>query len=302
MEAKRIVLKRKMRSFDADNLKATFLDDNSYDTLVTEDTDGYTAEGELLFRFRKNALPFDVVKSGYEAFKDSIQITNMRGVASGGSKKYVREDGTTSKTTVGNPVYSSVVGYMDESSMIHYCRKTAFVQKYFETFSEGVPFVKAVDQLYKELAYEWWVKQMKIATATNINYRIADTSFTTVTVNRNFQTAVHKDAGDYPEGFGNLTVYREGYYDGSYFCFPEYRAAVDMQNGDILFGDVHRWHGNTPFKDKDGRIISQEEVMETKEFLRVAFVMYYREYMINCKAPAEELKKVQNERGGFLKL
>jgi hypothetical protein len=302
MEVKKLILKRKMRSSEADKLKATFLTDNSYDTLVTEDTDGYTAEGELLFRFRKNAMPLELAKSGYEAFKESIQITNMRGVASGGSQKFVRADGSTSKTTVGHQVLSSVVGYMDESSMIHYCRKTAFVQKYFETFKQGIPFVQAVDKLYQELAYNWWKKQMAIARATNINYRIADTSFTTVTVNKNFQTAVHKDAGDFKEGFGNLVAYREGNWSGSYFCFPEYKAAVDLQNGDVLFGDVHRWHGNTPFKDRNGVEIKREDLMDHPDVLRVSFVMYYREYMINCKAPADELKRVQEERGGFFKL
>lgn len=147
-----------------------------------------------------------------------------------------------------------------------------------------------IDKLYKELCQIHYAKQIAIAKGTNRNYRIADTSFTTVTVNRNFQTAVHQDAGDLPEGFGNLCVYREGHYEGAYLVMPEYRVAVDMQNTDLLFMDVHKFHGNTAF------------INPSKDYLRVAFVMYFREYMINCKSPADELKRVQMDTGGFLKL
>lgn len=279
-----------MKSSQADKLQATFLSSDSFDRVIDFDCDAYDTAGSLLFRFRKGALDLDLVRSGYLAFKGAIAPTQMRGVASGGSFKKVRLDGTLSKTSVGNPVFSSVVGYMDESAKIPYCRKTAFTQKYFEKFSGGVPFVKRVDELYKELCPLHYSRQAKIAAGTNKNYVIADTTFTTVTVNKNFQTAVHKDAGDYVHGFGNLCVYREGHYDGCFFCLPEYRVAIDMQNTDMLFVDVHRWHGNTPFLNM------------SPDYLRIAFVMYYREYMINCKQPSQNLKDVKMAKGGLMKL
>jgi hypothetical protein len=174
--------------------------------------------------------------------------------------------------------------------MVHYCRKTAFARDYFEKFQEGIPFVKHIDDLYKELCPEHYAKQKAIAEGTNKNYVIGDTSFTTVTVNRNFATAVHKDAGDYPEGFGNLIIYREGHYEGSYFCLPEYGVGIDMQNQDVLFADVHSWHGNTPYENT------------SEDFMRIAFVMYYREYMYQCKSPSEELFETKMRETGFLKL
>ena len=36
--------------------------------------------------------------------------------------------------------------------------------------------------------------------------KIPETAFSTITINRNFRTALHRDAGDYKDGFGNLTV------------------------------------------------------------------------------------------------
>ena len=280
-------LKLQMQPKEAEMLKGKFLDENSFDTLITQDTDGYDLYGNILFRFRKNAIPYQTLKQGYEAFKNSISLTDGRGIASGSSHKRIRKDGSISNITVGNKVYSGNVGYMDAGAMVHYCRKTAFARDYFELFKQGIPFVECVDNLYKQICPTHYEKQLAIAKGTNRNYRIAETSFTTVTVNRNFQTAVHKDAGDYPDGFGNLSVYREGNYYGSYFCLPEYRVAVDMQNCDILFADVHRWHGNTPFNGC------------SDDYLRIAFVMYYREYMYKCKQPKEELAAIKQKETGY---
>lgn len=285
-----IKLNRKIPLEKADRLKTEFLDDSHWDTLITEDTDGYDAYGNLLFKFRKGVIPMEILKSGYEAFKDSIELTESRGAASGASFKRIRADGSIANTTVGNKVTSGNVGYMDSSAMVRYCRKTAFAKKYFKKFKAGIPFVKHIDKLYAELAPKFYEKQIRIARATDVNYRIADTAFTTVTVNKNFRTACHQDAGDYREGFGNLVVYREGHYDGGYFVLPEWGVAIDLQNTDILFVDVHKWHGNTDFTN------------QSEDWLRISFVLYYREYMYKCLKPSEELKRVKKDQGGYLKL
>jgi len=286
----KLIVKAKLKPYEGDNLKGKFLTDNSYDTIITSDCDAYDVNGNILFKFRKNCIPMEILKLGYESFKDSIELTEGRGIASGSSHKRIRKDGSVSNITVGNKVYSGNIGYMDKSAMIHYCRKTAFARDYFDKFTNGIPFVQYIDKKYEELCPQHYAKQIAIAKGTNINYRIADTSFTTVTVNRNFATAVHKDAGDLPEGFGNLCVYREGNYEGGYFCLPEYKIAIDMQNCDLLFADVHKWHGNTPFNNC------------SEDFLRIAFVMYYREYMYKCKQPKEELFEMKMKETGYLKL
>lgn len=283
-------LKNHLQPSEAENLKGKFLADDCFDVLITEDTDGYDMYGNILFKYRKNAIPLELLKTGVESFKGSIQLTEGRGIASGASKKRIRKDGTVSKITVGDKVFSGNVGYMDAGAMVHYCRKTAFARDYFDKFTAGIPFVEFVDQKYKELCPEHYAKQLAIAIGTNKNYRISETSFTTVTVNRNFRTAVHKDAGDFPEGFGNLIIYREGNYRGGYFCLPEYRVAIDMQNEDILFADVHKWHGNTEFSEC------------SEDWMRIAFVMYYREYMYKCKQPSDELQSIKQQSTGFLTL
>ncbi len=274
-------LKKVLHTEEAAKLKGKFLSDDSFDILINEDSDGYDVNGNLLFRYRKNAIPFDILKNGYTSFKDSIELTEGRGIASGSSHKRIRKDGSVSNITVGNKVMSGNVGYMDSSAMIKYCRKTAFARKYFDKFKQGIPFVEFIEQKYEELCPSYHAKQKAIATGTNQNYLIGNTCFTTITINENFRTAVHQDSGDLSDGFGNLIVYREGSYDGGFFCMPEYRVAIDMQNCDILFADVHKWHGNTELTNK------------SDDYKRISFVLYYREKMYLCNNPTEELNKMK---------
>lgn len=290
-----------------------FLDDSAFDTLITEDTDGYTIGGQMLFRFRKGAIEFNVLKEGYEGMKWGVRLTEARGTAAGDSFKRIRTDGSVTNTTVNNRVETGAMGYMDKNAMVRYCRQTAFTTEYFKEFQRGMPFVHRVNELYEELCPEHYRRQLNIARGTNRNYVIDDTAFTTVTVNRNFQTAVHKDSGDFPRGFGNLIVYREGdEWTGSYFCLPQYRVAIDLRNTDILFVDVHKWHGNTPFHNfkPAPTPFSGSKLNPLKDYyinnpgqdMRFSFVLYYREFMITCKQPKEELFDTKMEQGGFLKL
>lgn len=291
-----------MTAGEAEKLNMEFIGEGFAKTLIDYDCDGYDSQGKLLFKFRKNIIPPDVLRLGVDSFKDSIKVTNGRGAASGSVHKRVFKGsgntardynvGDTTGINIGNDVESGNVGYMDRSKFGrgNYCRMTSFAQNYFEQFQQGIPFVKYIDDLYRQLCPQHYAKQRAIADATNRNYVIQDTSFTTVTVNKNFRTAVHKDAGDFMDGFGNLCCYREGHYEGCYFCMPEYGVGFDLQNGDMLFVDVHKWHGNTPFVNAD------------PDFLRISFVMYYRANMIECKQPSDELKHIQHFTGNFFKL
>ena len=103
-------------------------------------------------------------------------------------------------------------------------------------------------------------------------------------------TPVHQDSGDYKEGFGNLITYREGSYDGGYFVLPEYGVAIDLHNTDILFVDVHKWHGNT------------EYINCSEDWMRISFVLYYREYMYKCESPTKQLQTIKQEKTGYLTL
>lgn len=99
-----------------------------------------------------------------------------------------------------------------------------------------------------------------------------DTPFTTVTVNKNFRTAAHRDAGDLHEGFSNLTVVAKGdqQWTGGYLVLPEFRVAINIRPGDLLLINNHAGiHGNTELLPPEGKTLADME--------RISLVCYFRE-------------------------
>ena len=107
--------------------------------------------------------------------------------------------------------------------------------------------------------------------AHQTEFVIPNTSFSTITINYNWRTALHKDNGDFKNGFGNLLILQEGNYKGGYLGFPRYGVCFDVRMGDFLAMDVHEWHCNTEIKGI------------TPEFTRLSVVCYLREKMEKCK-------------------
>jgi len=293
------ILKLKKEIVNANYLMGDFLTDNDYSLLVNYDCDVYDLNGKLLAKFRKNVLSEKKLLDCVNNVRDSIVKMDNRGIASGkvqldktmnraGSHikenfklQPITKDGRKSKYKVGNCVLNGLLGYMDRTVMMPYCRKTAYTKNEFEKFKKAIPFIKEVDDKYKELIPEKWEIQNQYAKATDNNYVIEGTTFTTVTVNKDFQTAVHKDVGDLKKGFGNLSCYKTKGSKGGHFVLPEYKIAFDLGSTDLLLVDVHKWHGNTPI------------INETEEDERISFVMYYREKTIKCLSPSDELKRVK---------
>jgi hypothetical protein len=97
---KTITLKRVYSDKEAEKkFHKKFLTEADYSLLITEDTDAYNSQGQLLFKFRKNVIPFDILKLGYESFKESIIKTEVRGAAAGEVKKRVFK-GVKKKITI----------------------------------------------------------------------------------------------------------------------------------------------------------------------------------------------------------
>jgi hypothetical protein len=236
--------------------------------IIDDDADVYTTDGKLLLRFRKNKLNKDNIEAFYDNVIDfAVTPTSNRGSASGSKSKNVRD----------NPkVMSNIIGYFDKLSprqKFKYkllgkplpkitTRETRFMTDYPEKYKKLIPLIKEIDKYYKEYAPENYAKQIKKANQTP--YHIADTSFTTVTTNVNYQTTVHTDKGDDPEGFGNLVVIEHGKYNGGETCFPQYGIGVDVRTGDVLYMDVHQPHGNLPVN------------LESKDAKRLSIVSYLR--------------------------
>ncbi|QDP51029.1 MAG: hypothetical protein Unbinned6004contig1002_15 [Prokaryotic dsDNA virus sp.] len=291
---KKIVIKPRLTDKETDKLRGVLLSEKDYNTFINYDADIYCEEtNKCIAKFRKKIIPANIAEKAYENLKDAAQHTNNRSIGNGDIHKSntettrLKKDGTIANTKKASKITKSgIIGYFDRNARFPYCRQTAFNEKQFEKFKKAYPIIKLVDTKYAELMPEHYALQRKIADETSQDFVIKNTAFTTVTVNKNWQTAVHTDKGDYAKGFGNLVVLRKGRYTGGYFVLPKWGVAFDMQNCDLLLVDVHQWHGNTPINKID------------EDATRVSLVMYYRENMISCGTADEEVNRAKNRKAG----
>ena len=99
----------------------------------------------------------------------------------------------------------------------------AWYEKNFNQFKTAYPYIKRISDLFEEACPEKYAAQKGISDQTHPDFMIKDTVFTTITVNKNFRTALHTDAGDYEGGLGNLAVLQAGKYEGG--------TQIEVQSG-----------------------------------------------------------------------
>jgi hypothetical protein len=300
-------LKPVMSESEANEMMGTYADDSHYSILISEDCNAYKDNGEPLFFYRKNKIPPKVCSQAYEGLKKAATISENRGTAAGptdyadgatgiddaannvklSASRYrvVKQDGTLSKVTRAKKVRSGIAGYFDRNARFPYCRQTAYNEKHLDKFKKSVPMLKYISKLYEEACPTKYADHKAVVDDTHPDFVITDTVFTTVTVNKNFQTAYHKDAGDLECGLGNLAVLSAGSYEGGYTVMPRYDCAFDLSSGDVCFFDVHEVHGNTKMHSK-------------KPFERISIVCYYRKNMMHCQSMQDELLRAKNRKEG----
>ena len=303
---------------EVSNLEGTWIDESHIKLpLVKEDTDVYYNDDgiyKLLLKFRKNVISDDLIDIGWNSYKDLAKPSRGRGASAGpidtegqywskkdlvNTKKWSTSymiKGKKSKMKVNNQVASNPVGFYEASNNFSKlpCRLTHFTRCNFKKYNEGLPFIQRIDELFQELIPNAHKRQLERANLTD-NFKIPNTSFSTVTINRNFRTALHRDAGDFRGGFGNLTVIERGKYHGGYTVFPQFGIGIDLRNNDFVAMDVHQWHSNTKLyetiEDKEFNSTLKSEFKDNpdigtagiyEKYTRLSFVCYLREKIIKC--------------------
>lgn len=255
--------------------------------IITDDTDVYTEEGDLLLRFRKGKLNKKNMDEFYDNVIDFAKTpTSNRGSASGSKHKNVRD----------NPqIMTNIIGFFDKlapkqkyilgqqgiqlKTSVRECR---FNMDNPEKYKKLLPLVKQIDEYYEQYIPDKYNLQRKKANQTP--FKIDGTCFTTITTNVNFQTTLHTDKGDDDEGFGNLVVLEHGKYKGAETCFPQYGIGVDVRSGDVLFMDVHQAHANLPI------------VLEEPDAVRLSIVCYLRKNIwVKTKGKTKKFMKTHND-------
>ena len=187
-----------------------------------------------------------------------------------------------SETNYAQSVMSGIAGYFDRYPRIPYGRATAYTEKNYDKFALSFPYLSKLNQQFKDLLPVRWGEQNASAQKLDPRFRISDTVFTTLTVNHNWRTACHRDAGDLHEGFSNIcgiTGPEKKGWKGAEFILPEFRIAINIQPGDMLLVNNHGGiHGNDALIGDDND--------------RLTLVSYFREKMVDLKSwDYENLRK-----------
>lgn len=214
----------------------------------------------LSAKVKKDNFKFDawlnnVIKLPIEERKKQVDIV---------VKTYISE------TNYAASVNSGIAGWFDRYPRIPYGRATAYTQNNPDKFKMAFPFLQSLARGFKELLPMRYNNQMEAARKIDPRFCVPRTPFTTITVNKTFRTACHRDAGDLSSGLSNLLVLsNNGNYSGGYLVFPEVRMAVNVRPGDLLLVNNHEIiHGNTPI------------VLNDAEAERISLVCYFREKML----------------------
>lgn len=174
-----------------------------------------------------------------------------------------------SDTTYANSVNSGIAGWFDRYPRIPYGRATSYTQNHFDKFKISFPFLQTLNTGFRELLPKRWAAQKAAIDKIDTRFTVPETVFTTVTVNKTFRTACHRDAGDFTAGLSNLLVLsNDGKFTGGYLVIPEFKIAINVRPGDLLLINNHECiHGNTPIVCEEGSE-------------RISLVCYLREKML----------------------
>lgn len=330
-KVKEIIVKAEYAEDKISSKEGDFFDTKYYHTIIKEDCDVYgideTGKKKLLLKLRKGVIPNEICQKGFSSLENESQHMNSnRGAAAGKVNlkklpKYVGEiikrdnyrvyyksqDGTLRKDNISNLVRSNIIGFYDmpdRNKLAVYkkmgkeapkCRQTAFTRDKVEEWTNTIPIIEAGNKQFKKLLPTRHKNQYLVAMKTP-GYQVKDTAYSTVTINYNYRSACHKDAGDYEEGFGNLMVLEKDKccntdatntktkdvypYEGGYLGFPKYGVCVDARQGDYLAMDVHEWHCNCKMICGCPR---KEKCKNKAHFGRLSLVCYLRKGMIKCQ-------------------
>jgi hypothetical protein len=258
----------------------------------------YKPSGERLLTLRRAAVNREAADAAYP-FLHWLRNrkTNNRGhFGASGRNKRVLASGQLSRTNIGGqPVASAVVGSSDRYARIPYCRACAASMERPEEWAACFPYVQQVARVFESVAPDRYAAQMVAAAKTHPAYVVPGTPFTTLTVNNTFAGGCHRDAGDLPEGFGIISVLRQGSYRGGELVFPRFGVAVDLQDRDVIAFDPHEVHGNTPIHGAVGPAGDPDHGGHE----RISVVFYFRTGMLDCLSPAEERERAKNLRGAL---
>jgi hypothetical protein len=106
---KKLKLQPIMTEKEADNLIGAFLNESHIKHLISEDTEVYKENGDLLCVLKKNAVPKNILENARIPFRKSAMKSNNRGSASGDIDKLYK---------IGDKIDGRIIGKINGSKYI----------------------------------------------------------------------------------------------------------------------------------------------------------------------------------------
>jgi hypothetical protein len=256
----------------------------------------YKPNGDLLCVYLPGAISHEAAELAYPFLHDARDVvTQNRGMFGGlGRGRRLRQDGVLSNTSMSPPVRSAVAGNLDRYPRFPYCRQSALSTHRPTEWGTSMPMLEEAASLFAQHVPQRYADQLAAAKRTHPAFVIPNTPFTTVTINNTVAGGYHVDAGDFKPGFGVMSVLRQGRYTGGVLTMAAYGIGIDMQDRDVVLFDVHEIHGNTPIVGEGPECLPEDGGHE-----RISIVHYFREKMVDCLSPAQELERAKALRGSL---
>jgi len=256
---------------EAKELEGTYANYSHYSYRIAEDAKIYAPDGSLFARYMPAKLSAEVLELALPVMRAvKTPITNRGTAAYKGSMfNRVRNDGLLGATRVVAEEVTKLLGYSDQIGYLEgkpgteargtqYCRATQITRAHPERLILMRPLALETDRIFQEeLPAEYTAQVAAIAGAGK--YRITD-SYSTINLNRDWQTAYHADANDLPDGWAAIFV--GGDYAGGDLIVPRYRLRFELRPGTLLFFRPHEIHGNLPFEGEllQGVLFGREHI------------------------------------------
>lgn len=313
MTIKKLYLPELISNEELKSIKGQHLDSGYVTTFINYDCDIFDLDTqEFICSFRKRRLKTSEL--AWKNYKHLSVASRGRGAAAGqidpnsqywkkrtlvktnGYRTSYLVKGKPSKMKVNNQVSSTPIGYIEGTKSLGFekpCRLTYHTTKSLNEYRAGIPYIHELDRWYKKIRPVEYKRQLQRA-KLQPKYKIDHTAFSTVTMNRNFRTALHQDAGDYG-GIAVLSCLEYGKYRGCLFMLPRYGIGIDLRQDDVLVADVHQYHANseiwtTPEDDEYNASLPKVfkgnpdvgTIGAYEDYSRITFVSYLREKLVEC--------------------
>jgi hypothetical protein len=231
--------------------------------LPREDVMFRTPEGRLVALYLTDVFDEAAQAERADAFKDvSGDLRNRPDIIGrNASQQLLKVDGTPTDYTGVRPEHldegvADIYGYYrykNSAPGVPNCGLTSPTKANLARYLRILAIERQVTEIYKRVLPAEYAEQMKYLDTVMPQWKTPGSAFSSTYGLKNKPCAVHVDKFDIPTATGVITT--TGNFAGNELAMPEFGIAFDVQPSDILFLDVHRWHGNFP--RTEGSRISQ---------------------------------------------